>query len=70
MSKGEIEDWGVSAVAMNAAHLCSDDLDITYLVLQSGNQGGFFLALQKFAEGYKLIPISFVSQGRLVLSSV
>ena len=69
MPKGDTDDWGVSAEVMDAAHLCSGDLDITYLVLQSGNQGGLFVALQKVAEGYKLISISDAAQGRLVLSA-
>jgi len=65
---GHHDDWGISTVAMSAAHLCSDTLDITYLVVQSGNAGGFFMALQRSGEGYKMIPISDAGQGRLVLS--
>jgi hypothetical protein len=65
---GHHDDWGISAVAMSTAHLCSDTLDITYLVVQSGNAGGFFMALQRSGEGYKMIPISDADQGRLVLS--
>jgi hypothetical protein len=67
--EGHHEDWGISAVAMSAAHQCSDHLDITYLVVQSGNSGGFFFALQRLGDGYKLIPISDANQGRLVLSA-
>lgn len=59
--------WGMSAVAMKAAHLCSDDNDITYLVLQTGNQGGFFVALKRDAGNYRLVPIKPVQQGRLEL---
>ncbi len=67
--EGHHDDWGISAVAMSAAHQCSDHLDITYLVAQSGNSGGFFFALQRLGNGYKLIPISDADQGRLVLSA-
>jgi hypothetical protein len=38
------------------------------MVLQAGNAGGFFLALQRTGEEYEVVPISAVTQGRLVLS--
>lgn len=60
-------EWGASAVAMKAAHLCSNNADITYLVLQAGNQGGFFVALTRDAEAYRLVPIKPVQQGRIEL---
>lgn len=67
--EGLFYNWGLSAVAMSAAHLCSDQLDVTYLVLQSGNSGGFFFAIHKIEQGYKLVAISDADQGRLVLSA-
>ena len=67
--KGHHDDWGVTAVAASAAHQCSNNLDITYIVVQSGNSGGFFFALNRLGDGYKLIPISDAYQGRLVLST-
>jgi hypothetical protein len=67
-SKGDDPDWGMAAVAMKAVHLCSGDADLTYLVLQAGNAGGFYVALKRSGEGYRLLPISDATQGRLVLS--
>lgn len=66
--KGMDEDWGVGAEIMNVAHLCSENVDLTYMVLQEGNQGGFFIALNQTASGYKIVPISPAAQGRLILS--
>ena len=62
------DDWGVGAVAMKAAHLCTNDSDMTYLVLQEGNAGGFYVALRRFRDDYRLLPVSDAEQGRLVLS--
>lgn len=67
-AKGMDEDWGGDAEIMNVAHLCSENLDLTYMVLQAGNQGGFFVALNHTRSGYKIVPISPASQGRLILS--
>lgn len=66
--KSELRDWGQEAVAMKVAHLCSGGTDLTYVVLQAGNQGGYFLALHRSGEAYKLIRIAPVQQGRLELS--
>jgi len=60
-------DWWVNAVAMRAAHLCSDRLDVAYLVVQEGNSGGFYLALVRSGTSYKLVPVADAYQGRLVL---
>ncbi len=60
-------EWGLSAVAMKAAHLCSNGVDITYLVAQAGNQGGFFMAIKRNADSYVLVPIEGATQGRLEL---
>jgi len=62
-------EWGLSAVAMKAAHLCSNGVDITYLVAQAGNQGGFFMAIKRDANSYVLLPIGDVTQGRLELKT-
>lgn len=69
MSKEDDLEWGADAVAMDIANLCSSDASLTYLVLQAGNSGGYYIALQQSGNGYRLIPISTVDQGRLVLST-
>jgi hypothetical protein len=69
LPNGFDDKWGVSAVAMHAAHLCSDNADITYLVLQAGNQGGFFMALKRDADAYRAVPIKGVAQGKLELNT-
>jgi hypothetical protein len=69
ISKGDALDWGLDAVAMNVANLCSADGSLTYLVLQAGNSGGYYIALQQSGNGYRPIPISIVDQGKLVLST-
>lgn len=61
------DEWGATLEAMRVVHQCSDNLDVTYVVLQSGNQGGFYLSLHRSDELYKLVPISQATQGRLVL---
>jgi hypothetical protein len=67
--EGEDLGWGMDAVAMNVAHLCSPDTSLIYLVLQAGNSGGYYLALKQSSDGYIPIPVSTVDQGRLVLSN-
>jgi len=67
--EGEDLGWGLDAVAMDVAHLCSTDTSLIYLVLQAGNSGGYYLALKQSGDGYIQIPISIVDQGRLVLST-
>ena len=69
LSRGDDPEWGMDAVAMNVAHLCSADTPLIYLVLQAGTAGGYYIALQPSGEGYKLIPISDAMQGRLVIST-
>ena len=61
--------WGVWAAATNVAHLCSENADITYVVLQAGNQGGFFMALKRDADTYRMMPIKAVAQGKLELNT-
>lgn len=68
VGKGGDPEWGLSAVAMKAVHLCSGSADITYLVLQSGNQGGYFAAFKKDGQEYRFVPIRDAQQGRLVLN--
>jgi len=69
ISKGDDPEWGLDAVAMNVANLCSSDAYLTYLVLQAGNSGGDYVALQPSGDSYKLFSISDAMQGRLILSS-
>jgi hypothetical protein len=61
------DDWGATLEAMRVVHQCSENLDVTYLVLQSGNQGGLYLSLHRAGEHYTLVPVSQAAQGRLVL---
>ena len=63
------DDWGASLVAMEAVHLCSDTMDVTYLVFQTGNQGGLFLALLKTNDAYRVLEVSDAAQGRIILHS-
>ncbi len=64
---GSDPEWGLSLTAMKAAHLCSGDENITFLVFQTGNSGGYFAALRERSHFYRLIPIRSVQQGKLVL---
>ena len=61
------DEWGATLEAVRVVHQCSDNLDITYLVFQSGNQGGFYVSLHRAGEQYTLVPVSQAAQGRLVL---
>src|SRR5215470_12177512 len=56
-------------VAMKVAHLCRESNDLLYLVLQAGNQGGYFVAIKADDPNYRLVPIRAAQQGRLVLST-
>jgi hypothetical protein len=59
----------MAAVAMKVAHLCQESNDLLYLVLEAGNQGGYFVAIKPDGPNYRLMPIMGVQQGRLVLST-
>jgi hypothetical protein len=60
-------DAGAELVLAAAVHECSPSLDVTYLILQAGNQGGWYVALRKSAAGYGLITVADAGQGRLVV---
>ena len=61
-------EWGIELMAAQAAHLCANGQNLTYLVLQAGNQGGYFVMLTERSDGYHLLPIGAVQQGRLILN--
>jgi hypothetical protein len=62
------DDWGLWAVAMYVVHICANDTDLTYVVLQAGNQGGYYIALQRTDHQYRIVPVTSATQGRLVLA--
>ncbi|MGA3371554.1 MAG: hypothetical protein ABSC48_07310 [Terracidiphilus sp.] len=67
-AKDENPTWWADYVAMDAARICKGNDPLIYLVLQSGNSGGFFVAMQPWQGNYKMVQISDAGQGRLVLS--
>jgi hypothetical protein len=60
-------EWARSLRTFGTAHLCADGHNMTYVVLQTGNQGGYFAVLAKDNDGFHLLPIKAVQQGRIVL---
>lgn len=62
-------EWGRSLTAFGAAHLCANGHNLTYVVLQTGNQGGYFAALTKDNDTFHLLPIKAVQQGRIVVNT-
>ncbi len=67
VGNGNDPEWGKWAVGMKVAHLCANSEPITYIVLQAGNQGGYFMALKEDGQSYRFLPIADTQQGRLVL---
>jgi hypothetical protein len=67
-AKGMDPTWYSDAVAMASARICKGNDPLVYLVLQSGNSGGDFIAIQPWLENYRMIQIADASQGKLVLS--
>jgi hypothetical protein len=61
-------DWGKSLSARDAVHLCANGNNLSYVVLQAGNQGGCFVMLTQQGTRFRLLPIRAVQQGRLVLN--
>jgi hypothetical protein len=54
--------------AMGAAHLCGNGYDLTYMVFQAGNQGGQVMALVQQGEGFRLVSVKPLQQGKIVVN--